>query len=278
MSTGLLIVLIAVGVILIAYVALMLWMYSKAHKPNKKENVETDATEPNADAANFEQALNAAPTESNENNEPVEEAAEETAEEEAAAEPAIEEERILIMMEDLEDRMKQYSSIPFTDKISEQSQNVQAHFNSVYNEFKSYKKMHARVSKKCVTFRFGRELVAKIFIKGKTMKIALALAIDEFPENVYHQKDMSAKKAFEEIPFTVKLKSDRSAKHALALVTALAEKKGMVKNPKYVPVDGVAEIKAAFNAKNKKTTADEQPSQEAQGEMTEQAEQIAQAE
>ncbi len=274
MSTELLIILIVVGVFAIIFVAGVMWMYSKSNKKKSKKNEPNTAeqlpVENTADGVTAAEPETAEQTEISENteNELNAESAEGAEDTEAVEEtaPVEEEPAILIMMGDFDERMQNYQSVPFTDKLGEQPLPVQGHFGSVYNEFKSYRKMHARVSKKCVTFRFGRELVAKIFIKGKTMRLALALGIDEFPENVYHQKDLSAKKAFEEIPFVIKLKSDRSAKHALALVTALAEKKGMVKNPKYVPVDAVAEVKAAFNAKNKVADADEQPSQETEAE------------
>ena len=279
MSTGLLIVLIALGVILVVYVAGMLWLYSKSHRPTK--NGKADA----ADVATAKESLaDIQPAEGENSAEQTEEQnaadnalTEETAEDEGTEE--IKEERILIMMEDFEDKMKQYvNRIPFPEKVAQQPLPVQGYFNDVYNELVSHKRLHARVSKKCLTFRFGRELVAKIFIKGKTMRLALALDVNEFPENVYHQKDMSAKKAFAEIPFTVKLKSARSFKHALALIAALVEKKGMVKNPKFVPVNAVETINAAFKAKTGKTEQPEQQPESAQSEQTAQFEQVAQPE
>lgn len=137
--------------------------------------------------------------------------------------------------------MKRYASVPFANKIANQPDNAKGYFDSVYNKLISYKKVHARVSKKGVSFRFGRALIAKMLIKGKTICLALALDVNEFQVSVYHQKDMSAKKAYAEIPFMVKLKSDRGEKHALALIDALAEKKGLVSNPRFTPVDAVKE-------------------------------------
>ena len=137
--------------------------------------------------------------------------------------------------------------VPFAEKLFAAPENVQGYFNGIYNAFVSYKKVHARISFKCASFRFGRGLLGKVFIKGKTMKLALALDVKDFREKTYFQKDMSDVKAYAEVPFTVKVKSDRAAKRAANLVDALAEKKGLVKKAKFTETDAIAEIKA--NAK-----------------------------
>ena len=105
--------------------------------------------------------------------------------------------------------------------------------------------MHARVSAKGVSFRFGRDLVAKITYRGKTMKLHLALDINAFDEKVYFQKDMSDVKSYVEVPFTVKVKSDRGLKKAFELIEALTSKLGIEQKSRFEEVDAIAEIKAS---------------------------------
>lgn len=133
--------------------------------------------------------------------------------------------------------------IPFNEKLLGSEEKVQGFYDEIYNKFISLRKMHARVSAKGVSFRLGRELVAKITYRGKTMKLHLALNVNDFDENVYFQKDMSDVKAYQEVPFTVKVKSDRGLKKALELIDALVEKFEIEEKSRFERVDAIAELK-----------------------------------
>ncbi|MBQ9104255.1 MAG: hypothetical protein IJY57_04145 [Clostridia bacterium] len=134
--------------------------------------------------------------------------------------------------------------IPFKEKLLGADEKIQGYYNELYNKFISYRKMHPRVSAKGVSFRFGRDLVAKITYRGKTMKLHLALDINAFDEKVYFQKDMSDVKSYVEVPFTVKVKSDRGVKKAIELIDALTFAKGIEAKTRFETVDAVAELKA----------------------------------
>ena len=120
---------------------------------------------------------------------------------------------------------------------------VQGYYDEINNKFKSMRKINARVSTKGVSYRLGRELVAKLTIRGKTMKLHLALDVAKFEENIYFQKDMSDVKAYEEVPFTVKVRSDRGLKNAIKLINALAEEKGIENKSRYNQINSTAELK-----------------------------------
>ncbi len=134
--------------------------------------------------------------------------------------------------------------VPFYEKMIFAEKRTQEYYNFLYNAFIGYRKINPRVSAKCVSFRFGKELVAKITFRGKTMKLHLALNVSEFEENIYFQKDLSDVKAYAEVPFTVKVKSDRGLKNALKLVEALMQTKGVEKKIRYNTVDGIELLKA----------------------------------
>ena len=133
--------------------------------------------------------------------------------------------------------------IPFAQKLLTLDSSVQTYYAGIDNAFRAMRKINPRVSTRSVSYRLGRELVAKLTIRGKTMRLHLALDVNAFPQNVYFQKDLSDTKSYIEVPFTVKVKSDRGYKNALKLIDALAEAKGIEKKTRYTEVDSLQTIK-----------------------------------
>ena len=131
----------------------------------------------------------------------------------------------------------QRKRIPFATKLLKLDDRIQNYFINLHNELVSYKKVHSRISFKCISYRFGRNLIAKITVRGKTLKLHLNLNVNDFNPNVYFQKDLSSVKAYEEVPFTVKVKSERAVNNAIKLVTALATSHELVKNTKFQKID-----------------------------------------
>ena len=132
--------------------------------------------------------------------------------------------------------------IPFTEKLLTLDQTVQSFFLSVHNTLASYKKVSARTSFRCISYRLGRILLAKMTVRGKTLKLHLALDVDKFNKNVYFQNDLSSVKAYEQVPFTVKVKSARGVKNAIALTQQLMAQNNIVINGKYEQIDDVRKI------------------------------------
>ena len=87
------------------------------------------------------------------------------------------------------------------------------------------------------------KLVAKITVRGKTMKLHLALDVKKFDEKIFFQKDLSDVKSYVEVPFTVKVKSDRGLKNALKLVDALMEAKAIESKTRYTEIDSIEALK-----------------------------------
>ena len=158
-------------------------------------------------------------------------------------EPAVEETLVISDIEDQEDDREVVRRIPFSEKMLAFDRKTQEYYDVLHNEFKSYRKINPRISAKGVSYRLGRVLVAKITLRGKTMKLHLALDFNDFEQNIFFQKDMSDVKTYVEVPFTVKVKSDRGLKNALKLVEALAEKKEIVKKTRYEKIDALQQLK-----------------------------------
>ena len=188
-----------------------------------------------------------APVETVAQEEPVEEVVEEVQEEvKEEIAPVVEEVAVAEDLEDLEDPeddREKAKRIPFAEKMLAMDEKTQSYYDELNNKFKSMRKINPRVSVKGVSYRLGRELVAKITIRGKTMKLHLALDVNKFEEKIYFQKSMADVKAYAEVPFTVKVKSDRGVKNAVKLVDALAEAKGIEYKTRYNQVDSIAQLK-----------------------------------
>ena len=131
----------------------------------------------------------------------------------------------------------------FTAKMRQSDEKVKGYYSDLKNELTSYKKVNSNVSWHGDRFNYGRETVAKINICGKTLCFYVALDPNdpEYKTTVYHQKDVSSQKAYENTPFMVKVKSDAAAKKALRLVGYLAEKLGTEKDANFEAVDYVEE-------------------------------------
>ena len=156
---------------------------------------------------------------------------------------AAEETLVITEVEDEEDDREVIRRIPFCEKMMGMDAKTQEYYDTIHNEFRSYRKINPRISAKGVSYRLGRVLVAKITLRGKTMKLHLALNIADFEPNVYFQKDMSDVKAYAEVPFTVKVKSDSGLKNAIKLVTALAEQKEIVRKTRFETINAIEELK-----------------------------------
>ncbi|MBE5749591.1 MAG: hypothetical protein E7346_01825 [Clostridiales bacterium] len=146
-------------------------------------------------------------------------------------------------LEDPADDRELVKRVSFAEKmLTTADEKTKEYYNALYNKFISYRKVNPRVSSKCLSVRFGKELIAKISVRGKTMKLHLALNCKDFDENIYFQKDMTDVKAYEEVPFTVKVKSDRGLKNAYKLIEAVAEKKSIEQKQRFTPVDALSEL------------------------------------
>lgn len=150
-------------------------------------------------------------------------------------------------LEDESDDREIIKRVPFAEKLLGLDAKTQEYYDMLVNEFISFRKINRRISTPCLSLRFGRELVAKITARGKTMKLHLNLDVTKFEPNVFFQKDLSDVKAYAEVPFTVKVKSDRAVKNAIKLIGALAETHGIEKKVRYEKIDALSELKESLN-------------------------------
>lgn len=133
--------------------------------------------------------------------------------------------------------------IAFAEKLLGLEDKVHGYYDAIYNKFISLRKINPRVSTKGVSFRLGRDLVARLTIRGKTMRLHLALDCNAFDKKIYFQTDMGDVKSYVEIPMMVKVRSDRGFKNAMKLIDALIEKEGIEAKTRYNAIDAVSSLK-----------------------------------
>ena len=121
-----------------------------------------------------------------------------------------------------------------------QTQNPnQDYYTEIKNELLSYKGVKSRVSWNFDSFNKGRKKCAKMAIRGKTLIIYLALDPNDeekFPKTKYFQYDAGAVNRFAEVPFRMKIRSDRACKYAKELIAIMMAELGLVKK-EIVPED-----------------------------------------
>lgn len=134
-------------------------------------------------------------------------------------------------------------AVPFYTKMLAADESLQRYYNVIRNEFKSYKNINARISKKGDTFRKGRALVAKLTLSGKTIKLYYKLNVADYEESKFHQKFAGDKKTYAEVPMCVKVKSERGLKNAILLIAELMKNEDVAKKQRYTEVDYIDTLK-----------------------------------
>ena len=111
--------------------------------------------------------------------------------------------------------------LTFEGKTTLASDEVKNYYNEVKNYLLMYR-AHARLSKKCESFRY-KGLLAKVAFAGKTLKVNLAIDPKTLEGTKYHFKDRSDKKQYQLVPTQIKIKSDRGLKYFKELVDMMME-------------------------------------------------------
>lgn len=111
--------------------------------------------------------------------------------------------------------------LTFEEKTTLASDEVKNYYKEVKNYLLMYR-AHARLSKKCESFRY-KGLLAKVAFAGKTLKVNLAIDPKTLEGTKYHFKDRSDKKQYQLVPTQIKIKSDRGLKYFKELVDMMME-------------------------------------------------------
>lgn len=154
--------------------------------------------------------------------------------------------RKILIFEELAESGMLYNK-SFTARLIQSDDEVKQWYTNLKNELLSYKKIKARTSWKRETFRRGRQVVAKICFRGKTMCLYLPLNAADFAESKYHVEDVSNISSNVDTPLMYRLKSARRVKYSAELIALTMEKLGIARVERiaedyYMPYEGTVDL------------------------------------
>lgn len=172
--------------------------------------------------------------------------AEETVEEPEEVEEAVEE---TVMTADPEEELVADGDklvirrTRFVNKMKFTSDTTKQYYTEIKNLLLSYG-AKSKISRRNEAFRKSG-LIAKISLSGRSLRLHLPLDPNDeerFPTSKYHQTSLLEKKQFSEVPFTIKIKSNRGLKRALELVEMVCLEKPLKKKRKFEAQDFTADL------------------------------------
>lgn len=106
----------------------------------------------------------------------------------------------------------------FTARLIQTSPKNKEYYSAVKNELLRYSRVKSRISWRQESFRRGRNLMAKLELRGKTLCLYLALDPASYADSKYLVEDVSDKKKNADVPCMYRIRSDRRARYALELI------------------------------------------------------------
>lgn len=125
--------------------------------------------------------------------------------------------------------------LTFVEKATLSSDEVKNYYNEVKNYLLMYR-AHARMSKKCESFRY-KGLLAKVGFAGKTLKVNLAIDPQTLEGTKYYYKDTSDKKQYKDVPTQIRIKSERGLRYFKELVDIMMNRKEVKAKRRFEPQD-----------------------------------------
>ncbi|MBQ8388561.1 MAG: hypothetical protein IJX46_06525 [Clostridia bacterium] len=111
----------------------------------------------------------------------------------------------------------------FMSRIIQASDDAKGYYKDIKNRFLSYKGVKARTSWGFESYNCGRNKLAKVNVRGKTLVVYFAIDPKELDAK-YRVKDMSEKSRYAAVPALLKVKSARAAKYALEIIDLMMAK------------------------------------------------------
>ncbi len=117
----------------------------------------------------------------------------------------------------------------FIARIIQSEDDVKNYYGAVKTALLSYKRVNSNIAWGAERFNKGRETIARLKIRGKTLCLYLALDPNEYKTSVYHHTDVSDNKSLHGTPMMVKIKSPLGVKKAIRLIDELLAKRAGIK-------------------------------------------------
>lgn len=109
----------------------------------------------------------------------------------------------------------------FIAKLSLAKEETIRYYSELKNELLINKKVHSRVSWDYESFRLGRKLIARFAVRGKTLRLYVALDPKKYLGTKVKVEDVSNVKRHASVPCMFKIKNDRRLGYAKELINEL---------------------------------------------------------
>ena len=128
--------------------------------------------------------------------------------------------------------------VPFTEKFNDISPRSRLYYSDLKNLLLSFG-LEAKMTFKNEEFTKDGEIVAKLSISGKIVRLHLALDPNDptLPFERYNQFSLAEKPSYKDVPFTVKIRSELLFRRCKELIRIVAEIKKLTKNESYQKQD-----------------------------------------
>jgi len=159
-----------------------------------------------------------------------EEENQETSNEEAIDSTPVEPEYV-----DVEVMVNKYT-LSFQGRLILLQEPIQSYYTEIKNEFLKYDSVVDRMSFRHETYKSGRLKLAKISVRGKSIRVFLSLDPSEFDEARFKFVDMRIKKPNAEYPMMMKISSPRKLRRVLELINELMNRNSILakENPEVI--------------------------------------------
>ena len=108
-------------------------------------------------------------------------------------------------------------------RVIQSNKELKGYYSALKNRLLSYYKIKCRESWSCESFRFGRDLLAKMVMRGKYIRLYLALDPESVPFNTYHQRNKGHVKRYADVPLMVKIKTKVGLHRAFRLIDMMMD-------------------------------------------------------
>jgi len=130
----------------------------------------------------------------------------------------------------------------FIAKLSLAGDDTIKYYNELKNEILSYRKVKGRTSWSFDSFRRGRKLLVRLAVRGKTLRLYIALDPKAYEGTKVKTQDVSTVKRHANVPCMYKIKNNRRFEYAKDLIAEVMFQNGITKRREVEYVDYGAEL------------------------------------
>jgi hypothetical protein len=112
----------------------------------------------------------------------------------------------------------------FLAKLCQSNPEIKDYYDIIKNELMSFRKVKSKISFKNEVFKHGKDIVAKLVFRGKTLCLYLALDPAKYQNSKYKIEDISGVRSGAIVPTMYRINLPRRAQYAKELIYDLMKK------------------------------------------------------